>query len=49
MIILTTTLFLHVLAKHGILWEGAGAAWLLAAICDTGIYLFIAYCIWKPH
>lgn len=49
MIICATALLFHVMALHGVKWKGAGAAWMLAALMDSVIICFVAYCIWgKP-
>ena len=47
MILAGTALLVHVLAKHGMLWEGAAAAWLMAAGLDTAILFFLIYSIFK--
>ena len=43
MIICATALFFHVMASHGAMWEGAGAAWMLAAMLDAGLICFFIY------
>ena len=43
MIILTTTLLYYVMDKSGVAWEGVAAAWILAAMLDTGIVCFYIY------
>lgn len=41
MIILSTAIFAHVLGKQGLSWTGAGAAWLIAAVLDTVLFIFL--------
>jgi len=48
MIICSTALLFHVCAIHEVLWEGIGAAWMVAAFMDMMITLFLIYCIFKP-
>ena len=33
----------HVFAIHEMFWEGAAAAWILAAMLDTGLVAFLIY------
>jgi len=46
MIICATALLVHISAKHNLFWNGAGAAWFIAAILDTGIVCFF---IWAKY
>lgn len=46
MIILSTTLLFHVLAKHGWIWEGVAAAWFFAMLADASLLAFLIYHIW---
>jgi hypothetical protein len=46
MIICATALLAWVLGKQGMQWEGAGAAWIVAAILDTSLIAWIAFLIW---
>lgn len=48
MLILATTVLFHVCAKHGIIWEGIFAAWMIALFLDAAILAFTVYCIWCP-
>lgn len=43
MLILATAVLARVLAKQGMLWEGVGAAYLLALILDAGLIAFLIY------
>ena len=46
MILLMTIILFWVLHKAGGRWEGVAAAWIFAAMLDTFIFCFTAYCIW---
>jgi len=44
MIILCTTILFHVIAKHGGMWEGAAAAWMIAAFMDFFLFGLLIVC-----
>jgi len=46
--IICTAIFAWVLKKSEIIWEGAGAAWLLAAFCDFSLMLAYLILKYKP-
>ena len=48
MIICATALYFHILASHGAMWEGAGAAWILAAMLDAVLIAFFIWAKYKP-
>ena len=45
MIICTTVLLVYVFGIYGRIWDGATAAWMLAALLDFSIYMFLIYSI----
>jgi hypothetical protein len=45
MITLITTLLFHVMAIHGVVWEGIGSAWIFSVVLDTFIFYFTVHCI----
>ncbi|MDY6895322.1 MAG: hypothetical protein SVO01_07915 [Thermotogota bacterium] len=47
MLILATAALFHVLAIHGMLWDGVLGAYMIALFLDAAILAFIAYCIWQ--
>ena len=46
--VLALTVLVHIFAKHGMMWDGATAAWILAVIMDVALYAWLIYCIFKP-
>lgn len=47
MLIISTAIFFHVLAKNGVIWEGVGAGWLLALFLDFALYGVLIHAIFK--
>lgn len=41
MIILGTAVLFHVMAKHGVIWKGVAAAWIMAALLDAALLGFL--------
>jgi hypothetical protein len=48
MLILATAVLFHVCAIHGVIWEGVGAAYMIALFLDAVLLAFLIYCIFKP-
>ena len=43
MLTFVTAIFFHVLAKHGVIWKGVSAAWIMTILLDAGL---IGLLIW---
>jgi hypothetical protein len=41
--VLALTIFFSTLSNHGVEWEGAAAAWLLAFIADVGLVAYLIF------
>ena len=47
MIICATAFLYYVIASQGYHWEGAGTAWLIAALLDASLIAFFIYMKYK--
>lgn len=41
--VLALAVLVHIFAIHGMQWEGAASAWMLAVLLDVVLYVYLVY------